>query len=136
MGMAVAKMVKATLLGLAQEATVKSVFYAAEAIAAAASFNYASAAKYATAAAIMGTVAAGAGTTGLLLSSATAGGSSARRKSATASNDNARTPFRPGFGRTVESTRPIHLAVYVNDPTNPSQLVITDAQIQRAANAA
>ena len=133
MGLAVAKMVKATLLGLAQEATIKAVFYGAEALAAAASLNFPAAAKFGAAAAIMGGVAAGAGTAGLLLSAATAqGGSTGRKKSATSKTAGG-TAYRPGFGRTVEPQRAIVLNLYINDPENPTQQVITDAMIQKAA---
>jgi len=132
MGLAVAKMVKATLLGVAQEATVKAIFYAAEGLAAAASFNYASAAKYFSAAGMMGAVAAGSGAVGLALSSATAGGGASKKKATTTKKE---TAYRPGFGKAVESTRAIVLNVYVNDPANPSSKVITDAMLQRAANA-
>lgn len=57
-----------------------------------------------------------------------------RRKSSTVKRTT--TAYQPGFGRAVESQRAIVLNVFVNDPANPSSQVITDAQLQRAANAA
>lgn len=97
-GTAMLMMVKSTLLGIAQQATVKAIFSTAEGFALQAATmgipNPGSVAAF-TAAGLYAAVAAGAGVSGLALSAATAGGG---RSSGAGAGASSGANYRPSFG--------------------------------------
>lgn len=78
---AMVQMVKSTLLGVAQQSTVKAVFETAEAFAALARWDIPSATNHFTSAGIFAAVAAGTGSVGLGISAASSGGGGAAASS-------------------------------------------------------
>jgi hypothetical protein len=128
MGLAVAKMLKDVLLGIATQATVKAIFELAEGIAATASFNYASAAAHFTAAGVYAAVAALAGAGGLAISAGISGSSSSASSSKASAGQSGTTA--PQIGKKVKDEKPINVNVYIGDPTDPSTALLLQKQVQ------
>lgn len=129
-GMAMAKMLKSTLLSIAVESTIKAVFNLAEA--AAHWMNPVAVAKHLTAAALFGSVAVTAGAAGLAVSAgigAAGGYDSASRSSSSAKSGTGTNSYKPSFGTQKENTAPININVYVGDKGNPSTAMLLTKQI-------
>ena len=104
-GKAMLQMLKATLLSIAQQATVQAIFETAKGFAAAAIFSP-TAALHFTAAKVFGSVAAVAGAAGLGLSAASAGGGGASAASAGAGGGRSAAP-RSTFGSKRERQKQV-----------------------------
>lgn len=106
-GAAMADMTKSTLLGVAQQATVRALFETAEGIAALAIMNYPGAMLHFSSAGTFGIIAGVAGAAGLAISAATApSGSGAAGGYSSPTGDS----YRPSYGKS-ESNRTIEIVV-------------------------
>lgn len=115
-GMAMAQMTKATLLGVASQATVKAIFEMAEGFASLAAFNPVSAGQHFHAAALYGTVGTVAGGIGLGMAAAGVGASAGGGESARGAGER----YRPAFGtQSRAKEEPIIVNVYF-DRTDPA----------------
>ena len=127
MGMAVAQTVKATLLGLAQQATVYALMELAHAVAALAGVVTAPlAAGHFKAAAAYGAVAAGTGAVGLGMS---AGGVGTGASQSAASGAGIATPSSKVFGKEVVDKRPQFINVYLGDPNSRSSALLMKKEL-------
>lgn len=127
-GMAMTKMLKATLLSIAQQSTVQAVFETAKAFASLAVMDYPGASMHFTSAGIFGGVAALAGGVGLGISAGTAPGSAAGAGAGASSRSSA-PGSTPTFGRQQQDNRPVNISVYLGDPTKPDQQMLVTKQI-------
>jgi hypothetical protein len=131
MGTAVAKMVKATLLGVAQEATVLALFQTAKGIAALATIVTAPlAAGHFAAAAKFGAVAAIAGVGGLAMGAAGVGGGGGGARSTGSST--AAAPSSKVFAKEVVDKRPQFINVYIGDPNSRSAALLMQKELKVA----
>jgi hypothetical protein len=134
-GDAMAQMLKATLLSIGQQATIKALFYTAEGIAAAFTPGMqGAAAGYFTSAAMMGGVAIMAGGAGLAMSAAGVG---ATPSAAAGAGSTASTPMAGGSsGSNSREPEDINIAVHVGNLTDPSAIYHArqqlEADLQRA----
>lgn len=128
-GEAMLKMLKSTLLSLAQQATVKAVFNLAEA--AAQWWNPYAVAEHTRAAMLYGIVAAATGGAGLAMSAAGVGRKEeqAERRSRRSDRTTAGT-HRPSFGQRGENERPLVVNLYIGDGTDPGAVLIATQQLQ------
>ncbi len=121
---AMLKLVKSVLMGIAKMAAVKAIFYLAEFFG---TFNPASliaAGMFAGVAALAGGAAIAVGTA---IPSST---SSAKSSSASAARKTDTT--KPSFGKKIEDKRPINVNVFIGDPADPSTALLTTKQVQAA----
>jgi hypothetical protein len=133
---AMQKMLKATLLSIASQATVKSIFYAAEGFAAlftapaAASGFFIASAKYAAAA-------AAAGIAGLSISSGSSASSSGASSGTYSDRYSRASEYSPQTAKTNEKDQPVNVNVYIGDANNPGTYLLmqrqTAAQVRKAA---
>lgn len=133
-GMAMAKMLKATLLSIAGEATVQALMETAKGVAALAVMNYPGAAQHFSSAGIFAAAAVATGTAGLALSAATAGGSSSSASSGGGASRDYSSKFS---GTKTTKAQPINISVYLGDPGDPSAALMMQkqltAQLKKAA---
>jgi len=129
MGLAVAKMVKSVLLGVATQATVKAIFSLAEGFAAMGSLNPASAAAHFTAAGMYAAVAVIAGAGGLAVSAGISG-STGSSGSPSASKATSNTAATPTYGTSVKDEKDINVNVYLGDPTDPGTVLMMEKQVR------
>lgn len=131
-GMAMAKMVKATLLGIAQQATVKAVFNLAEA--AAQWFNPVAVSSHLTAAALYGSIAVGSGAAGLGVSAGIKAAGGYDRDSRSRKRASSQDTYRPTFGSRRETERPnVYVQVYLtNNPDDPGAALLQTAHIRKS----
>lgn len=136
-GMGMAKMLKATFLGIASQATVKAAFEVAEGVACLASiFRAAEAPGHFTAAGMYAGVAVMAGGAGLAISAATAPSGQASASSRRSSESSSSSRTQRSFGQKSEDNRPVYVQLYLT-PGDPAALALAgrklDAQIRKAA---
>jgi hypothetical protein len=127
-GMAMAKMVKATLLGIAQQATVKAVFNLAEA--AALWWNGAAVGNHLRAAALYGAVAAMAGGAGLGVSAGikSAGGYDTKSRDQTRQQTSA----KQSFGKKQELRPTFYVNLYIDSNKNGAAQWIGNQKLRAA----
>jgi len=128
-GMAMAKMLKATLLSIAQESTVQVLVHLAKA--AANWWNGVGVVAELTAAGAWGVAAAAAGAAGLAVSSGigSAGGYDTAKRDSSRASTTGTNSYKPAFGTQKESTAPININVYIGDKGNPSTAMLLTKQI-------
>ena len=130
MGAAVLKMLKSTLLGVAQEATIRALMETAHGIAALAGVVTAPlAAGHFAAAGAYAAVGVATGAIGLGMSAAGVGSGSSK-SSAAASGAGFGTPSSQAFGKTVEDKRPHYINVYMGDPNSRSAALLARKELQ------
>jgi hypothetical protein len=126
-GQAMLAMTKATLLGIAQQSTVKAIFNLAEA--AAQWFNPYAVSMHLTAAAIYGSIAATTGAIGLGISAATATGTHSSAGPATGASHGAN-GYKPSYGTKENNQKAIVVNVWLGDKGNPAAALFTRQQVQ------
>lgn len=129
-GTAMLKILRTTLLGIAQQSAVLAVFHTAAALGAQGFFNFPSAVNHWAAAATFGSVAAVAGAGGIALGRATRGGSTSRAGSndATGRSDRTRTPSFGSASSRSDEPQEINVNVYLGNDKSPSAMLVAKQQ--------